>query len=191
MWIRLLLQPLWIRTVFWIGWILFWVLALAAYTRWDHGGDANPFTLPMLAIVLIAAGCVGVGALCAVLETSRRNRYLRALDGTVTAVERSQAISAAMRGPMPDNPRVQVAARRVADLQLTAYRKNPQTYRIIYPLLSVVWVVLFGLSVRDPAPQVVFNGVQAAFWISVTIWIRLSWRRLEHRVELLRSAVAD
>jgi hypothetical protein len=86
---------------------------------------------------------------------------------------------------------VQVAARRVADLQLTAYRKNPRTYRIIYPLLSVVWVVLFGLSLRDPAPQVVFNGVQAAFWISVTIWIRLSWRRLEHRVELFRSAVAD
>jgi hypothetical protein len=190
-WIRLLLQPLWIRTVFWIGWILLWALALAAYMRWDLGGNANPFTLPMLAIALIAAGCLGVGALCAVLETSRRNRYLRALDGTVTAGERAQAISAAFRGPVPDNPRVQAAARRVADLQLAAYRKNPQTYRVVYPLLSIVWVVLFGLSLRDPAPRVAFNGVQAALWISLTFWIRLSWRRLEQRVELLRSAVAD
>jgi hypothetical protein len=44
---------------------------------------------------------------------------------------------------------------------------------------------------RDPAPRVAFNGVQAALWISLTIWIRLSWRRLEHRVKLLSSVVAD
>lgn len=191
MWIRLLLHPLWIRTAFWIGLILLWALALAAYMHWDFGGNANPFTLPMPVIALIAAGCVWVGGLCAVLETSRRNRYLRALDGTATAAERSQAISAAFRGPAPDNPRVQAAARRVVDLQLAAYRKNPQTYRVVYPLLSVVWVVLFGLGLRDPAPRVAFNGVQAALWISLTVWIRLSWQRLERRVEFLRSAVAD
>ncbi len=148
MWIRLLLQPLWIRTVFWIGSILLWVLALAAYLRWASGRNANPFTLSVPVIALIAAGCGGVGVLCAVLETSRRNRYLRALDGTVTAAERSQAISAAFRGPVPDDPRLQAAASRVAGLQLAAYRKNPQTYRIVYPLLSVVWVVGSACAIR-------------------------------------------
>ena len=78
-----------------------------------------------------------------------------------------------------------MAASRVAELQLATYRKSPQTFRLVYPLLAVFWVAIFALSLRDAAPRVAFYGTQATLWVGLSAWIRLNWRRLDHQLAAL------
>lgn len=184
----MLLQPFGVRMAYWTAWTLGWCFLFVTYVRWDHSGNPNPFTLPALVLAPIVAGCVGFAALFTALDTQRQTRYLRAMKATETASERSEAISAALGGRTPDDPRVRAAARRLVDLQLEAYRNNRRVYHLIYPVMSGIWLLELALNIGQSTPRAVLYGALATLWIGMTVRGRLNWRRLERREILLSAA---
>jgi hypothetical protein len=185
MWIRLMVRPWWVGTTVFALWTLVCVVGLVAYERAGHGADPNPLSLPAFAIALIVVAGLGLGGLGAALFAPQRHRYLNALRDTHTAQERSQPVTAAYRGAIPADPRVRAAAARVAWVHLSAYRKSPRTYRVIYPWWAAVWIVLFVLAFADHSHQMWMDGAQAVAWSGLAVWYRLTRPKLEQRVKLL------
>jgi hypothetical protein len=188
--IRLLLQPWWVRALYMGLWCVASALATVALIRYQHGGNPNPLDLPVPGFVIIMVACLGLAGLLAAVGAQQRERYRQALQATSTPAERSQAITAVRRGPIPDNPRVRDAARQLAWLQLSAYRKNQKTSWIVYPLVVVVW--LFGAVTewfeRD-FHQAISSLIFAGMFLVLLAWVVLRRRRLTARIALLDSVV--
>jgi hypothetical protein len=191
MWIRLMVRPWWVGTTVFALWSLVCIVGVVAYERAGDGADPNPLTLPAFAIALIVVAGLGFGTLLFALSAPQRRRNLDALRDTHTPQERSQAVTAAYRGAIPDDPRVRAAAARVAWVHLSAYRKSPSTYRVIYPLLAAVWIVLFVLTFADHSHQMWMDGAQAVLWSGLAVWSRLTWPKLERRVKLLGAGATS
>jgi hypothetical protein len=186
MWIRVLLQSWWVRTVYLALWCVAGAFGMIALFRYQDGISPDPFSLPVPGIVIIAVACVGLAGLLAAVFEQQRNRYHQVLQATTTPAERSQAIAAVWRGPVPDNPRVRDAAGQLAWLQLSGYRKNRKASWIIYPLVVVTWL-LGGLdewSEHDYRRAIV-SAVFAGLFLVLFAWLVLARRRLEARVGLL------
>jgi hypothetical protein len=188
--IRLFLQPWWIRTLYSALWCLASAFAAVALIRYQDSINPNPFSLPVLGIVLIALACVCLAGLLAAVGGQRRNRYHQALQATSTPVERSQAIAAVWRGPVPDNPRVRDVAGQLAWLQLSAYRKNRKAIRIIYPLVVLIqlWAAVTEWSEHEYHRAIV-SAIFAGMFLALFAWSELALRRLTARVALLTPAL--
>jgi hypothetical protein len=183
--IRLLLQPWWVRTAYVTLWMIVGAFGMVALEGYQHG-NASPISVSVPGIVVIVVGCVCVAGLIAAVLGQQRARYLQALQSTSTPAERSQAIAAVRRGPVPGNPRVRDAAVQLVRLQLLAYNKNRKTSRIIYPLVVLLQLpaVFFAWSEHDYR-RALTSAAFVAFFVALLAWLVLARRRLAARHALL------
>lgn len=184
MWIRLLLQPWWLRTVCYAAAVLVTVCAFLVGLRWQGGA----ISVPLLGWLLIAVGAVVVAGLLAVAVGQGREQYVQALGAAHTPDQRSQAITAVWRGPAPADPDVRRAAERLARVQLDAYGKNRRTLIWAYLLVALSQVAQIGLAFGGDQPR---KALLPAVLIAVLIWGglhgRASHRRLRARIAVLNE----
>ncbi|WP_375488943.1 hypothetical protein [uncultured Mycobacterium sp.] len=191
MWIRMLLRPWWVRWLYHAVWALATGFAAVALIQYQSGTMPNPFRLPLPGIAIIAIGCLGVAGLFAAVTGQYRNKYLEALRATVTPAERSQAITAAWRGPVPDNPRVREAAGRLAWLRYSAYRKNRWMFRVLYPVMTLYWLALCAWQAAHQDRGAVINAILGSLFVYSYVQVWLTQRRIRARIDLLTPNRAD
>ncbi len=176
---RLLLQPWWFRTV--CATVLVVVAICIGMVIEGHR-----FDVPALGVVLIVVASVIVGGVFAVAMGLDRERYLDALSVTTSNTERSEAIAAVWRGPVPDNTRVKEAAGRLASILLSRYISGRSRLFVLYPLLSALWVVLAVSEAMTHHPgRALYNALLAALFVFAMVWSWRSHRRLQNRVDSL------
>lgn len=185
MWIRVILAPWWVRALIATAIVGACVFA-SIVLLWSGDGG---FGLPIGGVLLIVLGCLIVGALLGFAMGQQSHLYAEALTVTSTPAERSEAIDAVWRGPIPENSRAREAARRIAQIQMALHDKNRRMIHIVYPLLAVLWVFLTVLAVVNDEPgRALWNAGLAALWTYATVWTLTAERRMQNRVEKLRAA---
>lgn len=192
MWVRVLLQPWWVRTTYLALCSVATGLAAIALFRYQDSINPNPLSLPVPGIAIIALACVSLAGLVAAVSEQRCIRYRQALQATGTPPERSQAITAVWRGPVPVNPRVRDAAGQLAWLQLSRYRKNRLAYSIVFPLLALMHLLSAVDSWFDHAShRAVVSAIFAVGLLSTFAWVWFARRRLRARVALLAPTLSQ
>jgi Flp pilus assembly protein TadB len=181
MWIRLLLTPWWVRTLI-ATVILSACMFAGSAIAWSDDGVG----LPVGGVVLIALGCLAVGALIGTALGRQRDLYRDALAVTSSSAERSEAINAVWRGPIPVNLRVREAALRLAQIQLDLHSKNRSMVLVVYPLLAVFSLFLTVTAlVEHQLGRALWNAAIAALWAYASVWTLLMEKRISNRVEKL------
>jgi hypothetical protein len=119
----------------------------------------------------------------------QRDLYLDALAVTSTSAERSEAIGSVWRGPIPENPRVREAARRIAEIQLDLHNKNRSMVLIVYPLLAVFSLFLTVTALVDhELGRALWNAAIAGLWAYAAVWTLVTERRVRNRIDNLGTA---
>jgi hypothetical protein len=182
MWIRLLLQPWWLRTVYYTAAVSVTVCTFLAVLRWQSTAMSAP--LPGLALIVI--GAVALAGLLAAVVAPWRDRQLHALRDIPTPDQRSQAITAVWRGPAPTDPDVRRTAELLARVRLDAYSKNRRTLMWVYPLLAFAQVGPIVIALGDDQPRKALLPVVIVVtlaWATVSGWN--SPRRLRAQIAVL------
>jgi hypothetical protein len=185
MWIRLLLQPWWLRTVYYTAVVSVTVCTFLAGLRWQ--GASIDVPLPGLALMLV--GAVALAGLLAAAVGPLRDRQFDALRDARTPDQRSKAIAAVWRGLAPSDPAIRRAAELRAHVRLDAYGKNRHTLLWAYPLVVLGQVPQIVIALGDDQPRKV---LLPALIIVMVGWAFLSgWksrRRLKARIAVLADA---
>jgi hypothetical protein len=152
-----------------------------ALLRWQ-GSDVR---VPPLGVALIALCCLGLAVLFAALMGQSRRPYLDALEHLRTPGERSRAIGAMWRGPVPSEPAVRRAAGLLARAHLGALRKNRHVYLWAYPLLTLSFVAQIVVAVADDEPRTaLLPAVVVIMLVGSSAWTWWFCRRLDSRIRL-------
>jgi hypothetical protein len=182
MWIRLLLQPWWLRAVYYTVAVSVTVGAFLAALRWQ-GTMTN---VPLTGWALIAIAVVTLAGLLAAAVSPLRDRTLHALRDTRTPDQRSHAIAAVWRGPAPADPAVRTAAELLARVRLDAYGNNRRTLLWAYPLVVLAQVPQIVIALGDDQPRKVLLPaviIVTLGWAALSGWT--SRRRLHTRIAVL------
>lgn len=181
MWTRILLQPWWSRALVWafLAAVLFPILGLLL------AGQANPH--PWRAVVVTAAVAVFVGVVAAATTHRSHQAYANVLN-ELESPHRSAAIDASRTGPVPTDAGVRDTAIRLGELHLRAAQRGKRIWLIV--------ACFFGLALTsetlwgDPFPprQKLFYLIVVALALCAMGWAWYSSRRVQHRLEMLRSA---
>jgi Flp pilus assembly protein TadB len=179
MWIRLLMQPWWVRTIAATA-ILSACVFVGAAILWFRGDGLD---LPVVGTLLIVLGCLVVGGLAGAVVGHHRDLYMAALEVTSTPAERSEAIGSVWRGPIPENPRAREAAGRLTWIHLALHDKNRSAILVLYPLLAALWLFLaVTAGVHHEPGRALWNAIVAGVWVYALVWTLLTERRLRNRV---------
>lgn len=163
---RILLAPLWVRTVYWclLGAVI--VVLASGFSSGSH----RPWVLnwpsgTLLSLVL----AVAFGALLTWRTQGARLPYTAQVDG-LSPAQRSAAIRATTTGPAPADPEVLKAALRLGTVYLDQHKTNRRRYQVMTVILLTVAVFLLVVAaVEGDAwglvyPIIVLIGVPLARW---------------------------
>jgi hypothetical protein len=182
-----LLLPWWLRTMVVAALVGGGVFVGVAYARYESDGAP----VPAAGIALMALGSLALAALIAAALGQGRDSYLEALSATSTPEERSQAIRAAWRGPIPELERVRQAAARLVTGRLDGVRKNWAAFNLIYPAMAVFWLWMAARDFAGHRRDGLLHATVALPLLWSTGWSWVSRRRLQSRLVRLRRTVVD
>ncbi len=186
MWTQILRKPFWARVFIVAGCnaILGAVMKCADWLGGHHAD--NPYH-DVYALACYVVGNLIFGLLVAAFTSNSNQAFARALWG-LNPAQRSAAVDATFRGPVPDDAPVLDAAIRVAGQRLNLAR-----------FWRTIWLVFVGLPVLVAGAQLALGTYQPtnsepSDWIFLALllyfmvsacYVSIS---LKHRVEMLRQA---
>jgi Flp pilus assembly protein TadB len=158
-----------------------WVVAVIAGAFYGTGmgifvkSDGSSWTATIISAVVLG---VGFGIPSAFWFDKQR-RQMRAAEGDLPTDKLKSAHHAAERGPIPEDPEVRAAARRIATHQLQQLQRTPRLVVIGVPAALLV-VVVIGSVTDSP-----WNLIFAVAPVFVLIGQLSVSRRARRRIELL------
>lgn len=181
--IRILLAPWWVRMFYTSVIVAVCVFAGLAVARSEN----RDMRLPALGIALIVIACLVVASLLTAAAGQSRDKYVEALGPVLTPDERNDAIRAAWRGPIPDNPRVRDAAGRLALLYSSALQRRRGLEITGYVLMAIVFPLNVATALADDKPvRAVLFAILGALVVGGAVWQRSQMRRARDRASRLR-----
>lgn len=176
MWTRIMLKPWWARALAAAG-----VYAIGVAAVWcAHGLAASPHQAWLSTPAGQAVSIVFVGLLVAALTSSSHNACTNALAGLDPA-QRSAAIDASFRGPVPVDAPVRDAATRIAGRRLYSAR----SWRVM--LVLIVLTACVPLA-RGAWPSWGPEGwLYFAVILGFTVAAWYEWLSSKHRLQTLRQ----
>ena len=135
---RILLAPLWVRAVCWglLGAVV--AVLASAFSSGSHRPIVLDWPSGTMLFVVFA---VGFGALMTWRTESAREPYLAQVTG-LTPAQRTAAIRAATRDPVPADPEVLKAALRLGTVYLEQNKANRRRNQVMTIILMAVAVFL-------------------------------------------------
>jgi hypothetical protein len=152
MWIRFLLKPFWAR-VFTVA-CAYGVVKIVDWCA--RGLPAEPSQSPWSTLGWQVVGAMISGLVLAAFTDNSHNAFAGALYG-LDSRQRSEAIDASFRGPVPADPKVRDAAVRVAQRRVYATQFCTSNYRALLVLI------------------VLFTGLGLALGTWPSGWDRADW----------------
>ena len=184
MWIRFVLKPWWARAliaVFGFGIVRAASWCLRGLPVDSHGRSSFTIAGPVAAVVIL-------GLLLAAVTIRAHAAYTEALSG-LDPSQRSAAVGASLRGPVPADPHVRDAAIRVTERVASSAHAWRRRYLILLALVILAAgsrLAMDGWPIRwdrdDWILGALFIGAAAVSW-----WRSISARK---RLEVLRSTHA-
>jgi hypothetical protein len=184
--IRFLLLPWWLHTV--VLTVFIWAGAVVAVRY--MGQESGEAHVPALDVALIGLGAVALAALMATVLRQTRDRYFARLSALSTPEQRSQALRAAWRGPVPENAGVRQAAERLVADRLDNLRRSWLLVNLCYPAFAVFWLWMATYDSAHHLGQRLLHGALALMFLWSTAWSWVWRRRLRTRLALLRHTAA-
>ncbi len=185
MWTQILLKPFWPRMLILAG-CNFALDTVMRCADWLGGHPpVEPFNVYGLAAYV--AGSLIFGLLVATFTGNSNQAYTRALF-SLDPAQRTAAVDAAFRGPVPDDPSVLYAAIRVAGQRLSVAR----FWRAIF--LMFVGLPLLATGVRlaqgtfEPATSAPSHWIFSAVLLYLMVSACCVSISVKHRVAVLRQA---
>jgi uncharacterized membrane protein len=181
----MLLAPWWVR----MAYTFVVVAALALGGVWFARLEGATTSLPWQGVALILLVCLAIAALLVALSNQTRPRYVEALEPVTTAAERTEAIRAARRGPIPENPRVRDAARRLAVLYSAPPGRNRRLTIVGYVAMAIVFPLNVVTALVDDKPvRAALFAVLGLIVVWGAVQERRTLRRAKDRVRQLAAA---
>jgi hypothetical protein len=181
MWTQVLLKPWWARA------LASACTAAVLYPLLGFLLVRPPHFDPLRVVVVTAAVALLVGVVVAAMTQKSHQAYVNILN-KLESPHRPAAVGASRGGPVPADAGVRNAAIRVGELRLRTAQRCKRIWLIV--------ACFFGLALTsgplwgDPFPprQKLFHWVVIALavWAMGSAWY--SSRRVQHRLEVLRSA---
>ncbi|MFI5693502.1 hypothetical protein ACIA58_16765 [Kribbella sp. NPDC051586] len=109
----------------------------------------------------------------------KEQRKMRAVEGDIPTEKLKAAHRAAMRGPVPEDPEIRVAALRIASHQLREYGQIRKPLRIVLALLVLTFSVLGSVT---NSPWYLLLAVAPASILAEAFYLP---RRARGRIKLL------
>ncbi|MEZ0364894.1 hypothetical protein ACAG26_14485 [Mycobacterium sp. pUA109] len=175
-----------IRVSLWPWWARFVILAclcaagLSLLAAFGSVGGSWSQAAPGIALVSLAVGAVGTAA------SQRGHRaYTDAVDG-LSAADRSAALTALLRGPLPTAPAVRAATTRVGKVYLDAAERSWSMIVVTAPILILLFAVVAVAEVQAGEPTAAAPyGVLALLIAAGTAWSWYMPRQVRRRLDLL------
>jgi len=180
MWTRIVLKPWWTRALTAAG-----VFAIVVAAGWcARGLPADPPESWLFTLAKHIASIMIFGLLAAAFTSNSHNVYTNALAGLDPA-QRSAAVDAAFRGPVPGDARVRDAAIRVAGCRIYSARS--------WRVMLILTVPAAGAAVATDAWQSwsLRDWICAAAVLGVTASAWYEWLRAQHRIQTLREPAPE
>jgi hypothetical protein len=177
MWTRIVLKPWWTRALAAAG-----VVAIVNAAGWCANGLADdPHESWLFTLAKHGASIVIFGLLAAAFTSNSHNANTNALAGLDPA-QRSAAVDASFRGPVPGDARVRDAAIRVAGWRLYSAR----SWRVMLVFIVLVAGVALGSGAWASWDSEDWIYAAAILGVAATAWYE--WLSAKRRVQTLRAA---
>ncbi|MGO9506971.1 MAG: hypothetical protein ACLPXZ_06350 [Mycobacterium sp.] len=180
MWTRILLKPWWVRAQVSAG-----VFAVVVAAGWcARGLPPDPHESWLFTLAKHTASIVIFGLLAAAFTSNLHNVFTNALAGLDPA-QRSAAVDASLRGPVPEDARVRDAAIRVAGCRIYSAR----SWRVMLVLIIVVAAVPLAAGAWPSwDPQ---DWIYAAAILGATAAAWYEWLSARRRIQTLRERASQ